>query len=236
MDDFATLRDNFREKILSDPEAILDDREVMEALVAAGGDTLGQNIVDLRGIAMGRLETRLERLEDTHRSVIAAAYDNLAGTNQVHRASLRLLEARDFQDFLDILPAEIAGMLNIDQIRLVLETDDADTLGPVQDQFENVLTIVERGFVERYLTAGQSRPTRPVTLRQVATSETKIYGQDADWVRSEACLRLDLGPGRLPGLLALASEDPHKFRPTHGTDLLAFFGGVFERTLRIWLA
>ncbi len=52
---------------------------------------MGHNVVDLRGIAMERLEERLDRLEDTHRSVIAAAYDNLAGTNSIHRAVLRLL-------------------------------------------------------------------------------------------------------------------------------------------------
>ena len=53
---------------------------------------MGGNIVDIRGIAMERLEHRLDRLEDTHRSVIAAAYENLAGTNQIHRAILRMMD------------------------------------------------------------------------------------------------------------------------------------------------
>ena len=57
----------------------------MRALVAANERALGSNVVDLRGIAMERLEARLDRLEDTHRSVIAAAYENLAGTNQIQR-------------------------------------------------------------------------------------------------------------------------------------------------------
>ena len=49
----------------------------MRALIAANERAMGGNIVDLRGIAMERLEARLDRLEDTHRSVIAAAYENL---------------------------------------------------------------------------------------------------------------------------------------------------------------
>jgi uncharacterized protein YigA (DUF484 family) len=49
-------------------------------------------------------------------------------------------------------------------------------------------------------------------------------------------MKLDFGPGRLPGLLVMGSEDPHQFKPTHGTDLLAFFAGVFERTMRRWLS
>ena len=62
-----------------------NDRDVMRALITANDRQMGGNIVDMRGIAMERLENRLDRLEDTHRSVIAAAYENLSGTNQVHR-------------------------------------------------------------------------------------------------------------------------------------------------------
>ena len=42
--------------------------------------------------------------------------------------------------------------------------------------------------------------------------------------------------GRLPGMLVLGAEDPHQFKPNQGTDLLAFFGGVFERAMRRWLS
>ena len=62
-----------------------------------------------------------------------------------------------------------------------------------------------------------------------------IFGPDHGWVRSEACLLLDFGEGRLPGMLAFASNDPDHFAPSQGTDLLSFFGGVFERAMRRWL-
>jgi uncharacterized protein len=75
-----------------------------------------------------------------------------------------------------------------------------------------------------------------VTLRQVVPDSDAVYGEAAGWVRSEALIRLDLGAGRLPGLVAMGAEDPHQFKPTQGTDLLAFFGGVFERAMRRWLA
>jgi uncharacterized protein YigA (DUF484 family) len=48
-------------------------------------------------------------------------------------------------------------------------------------------------------------------------------------------MKVDVGAGRLPGMLVFGSEDPHQFKPTHGTDLLAFFAGVFERMMRRWL-
>ncbi|MGB2201572.1 MAG: DUF484 family protein, partial [Pseudooceanicola atlanticus] len=62
-----------------------------------------------------------------------------------------------------------------------------------------------------------------------------VYGPGGEYVRSEAVLRLNFGEGRLPGMLVMGSEDPHQFTPQHGTDLLAFFAGVFERTMRRWL-
>ncbi len=76
------IHDDLRSRILSDPELVLEDPTLMKALIAANERSLGGNIVDLRGIAMERLESRLDRLEDTHRTVIAAAYENLAGNDR----------------------------------------------------------------------------------------------------------------------------------------------------------
>ena len=231
----AMLADDLRAQILSEPETILEDRDLMGALIAANERVMGGNIVDLRGIAMERLEARLDRLEETHRNVIAAAYENLASSNQIHRAVLRMLDPNEFDDFLNNLGTEIAEILRIDALQLVLESavspDD-----PAVRRLGEVLTVAEPGFIDNYLTQGRNVPIRQVTLRQVQPDSEIIYGDSADWIRSEACLRLDLGEGRLPGMLVFGSEDPHQFKPTHGTDLLTFFAGVFERAMRCWLS
>ena len=227
---------DWRERVLTDPDLILDDRDVMRALITANDRQMGGNIVDMRGIAMERLEDRLDRLEDTHRSVIAAAYENLAGTNQIHRAILTLLEQPDFEAFLKVLGTDVAAILRVDRIRLVLESPKAsEDSAPKVQKLEDVLTVVAPGFVDDYLTAGRAIPQRAVTLRQVGDSSGRIYGEAADWIASEALLKLDLGEGRLPALLVIGSEDPHQFRPSQGTDLLTFFTGVFERSMRRFL-
>ncbi|MEE4189094.1 MAG: DUF484 family protein [Roseobacter sp.] len=229
------IEDTLREAIIARPDVILDDKDVMHALIAANEKIMGANIVDLRGIAMDRLETRLDRLEDTHRSVIAAAYENLAGTNQIHRAILRMLEPVDFEAFLRDLGGEVSEILRVDAVRLVLETakpDQDDALARLDD----VLSVTPAGFIEDYLTQGRGTPVRQVTLRQVQQGDDALYGDKASFVRSEACLKLDLGSGRLPGLLVLGAEDPHMFGPQQGADLLTFFAGVFERAMRRWLA
>ena len=230
------LMDNHvREKIISDPEVLLEDQDIMRALVAANEQTMGTNIVDLRGIAMERLAARLDRLEDTHRSVIAAAYENLAGTNQIHRAILRLMDATKFEEFLHDLTTEVADTLRVDVMRLVLESSDKAP-DPAVQRVQNVLTVRAPGFCDTYITGGRDIPVRQVCLRQTQTEDASVYGNKASYIRSEACLKLDLGEGRTPGMLVMGSEDPHLFTPQQGTDLLTFFTGVFERQMRRWLA
>lgn len=229
------MDDTLRERIIAQPDVILEDQDLMHALIVANERAMGENIVDLRGIAMQRLELRLDRLEDTHRSVIAAAYENLAGTNQVHRAVLRMLDPVEFEVFVRDLGGEVADILRVDTIRLVLETGQDENDAAVS-RLGEVLSLAEPGFVARYLDARGTQQPRQVTLRQLHEGDARIYGHVAQFIRSEACLMLDFGDGRLPGMLAMGAEDPHQFTPQHGTDLLAFFAGVFERAMRRWLS
>lgn len=229
----ARIEEELRRRILSAPEVILEDRDVMRALVGANERAMGGNIVDLRRIAMDRLEARLDRLEDTHRSVIAAAYENLSGTNSIHRAVLRLLDADSFEDFLDRLAGEAAETLRVDSVRLVLESRHEPDAA--LDRLAGVLCVAEPGFVDAYLSDPRGGPPRQVTLRQIRPGAGGLYGAEDAAIASEALIGLDLGPGRLPGMLALGSCDPAQFRSGQGTDLLAFFGGVFERAMRRWL-
>ena len=229
------LKDNLRAAILAEPDAVLDDKDLMQALVAANEQARGNNVIDLRGIAMQRLEARLDRLEDTHRSVIAAAYENLAGTNQVHRAILRLLEPVEFEDFLRTLGNDVAEILRVDHITLVLETTAMQD-DPAIDKLGGVLTVVAPGTIDAYLSQDRGGPARNVVLRKIGHPTPGIFGANAGQLRSEACLRLNLGEGRLPGMIVMGARDPNHFTPQLGTDLLTFFAGVFERSMRHWLS
>lgn len=217
---------DWRDRVLTDPDMILEDRDLMRALMAANDRQMGGNIVDMRGLAMARLEARLDRLEDTHRSVIAAAYENLAGTNQIHRCVLHLLEAEDLAGLLDALTGHLADIVRVDSVRLVLEsTDPGEPPHPV-------VAPVEAGFVDDYLAQGRDAPARQVTLRACTDASGRVFGAAADGIASEALLRLDLGQDRLGAMLAFGSEDAHQFRASQGTELLAFFAEAFERVLR----
>ena len=167
-----------RARILADPELILDDRDLMHALISANERAMGSNIVDLRGLAMERLETRLDRLEDTHRTVIAAAYENLAGTNQVHRALLKMLDPVSFEDFLKGLGTDVAQILRVDCLRLVLETQTNGSEENTVRKMGAVLSSAPEGFIREYLTEGRGGQIRQVTLRQIHSGEATVHGSN----------------------------------------------------------
>lgn len=235
MSSSPALDDELRAHLIAQPETILNDQDIMNALVSAHERQMGKNIVDLRGAAMDRLNNRLGQLEDTHRSVVAAAYENVSGVALIHRAVLRMLDPADFAAFMRDLDGEVAETLRVDCIRLVLETiqDEADAK---VGRLGAVLSTTPAGFIDDYLGQPAGPERRTVFLRQVQERDSDIYGDCDYWIRSEACIVLDLGEGRLPGMLVMGTEDLTQFRPGQGTDLLEFFGGVFERAMRRWLS
>jgi uncharacterized protein YigA (DUF484 family) len=217
-----------RASVLTDPALVLDDRELMAALIdASGGES--RNVVDLRGALVRRLEERLARLEQAHRSVIAAAYENLAGAGQIHRASLALLEAPDAECYLRALLVDATDILALDAARLVLEHPAAIPAGTLAG---HVVDLPEGG-VDAYLDLGDAPDRDGVWLRSTPPEAELIFGDDAPRIGSEALIVLQMGARR--GLLAFGAEDARRFSPEHGVDLVSFLGGVVARTLPRWL-
>jgi len=224
-----TLDDGTRARLLAEPALILQDRELMRALVAAREAELGENVIDIRGRAMEALEHRLDRLESVHESVISAAYENQAGTQTIHRAVLSLLTPMDFDAFLDALETEVAPILRVESLKLVMEAPEL----PAPATASDALVVVPQGGVARMIAAGRKAPRGDDIVLRRASAETRaVHGTD---IRSEALLPLDLGLGRRPALLVMGSLDAGRFSPAHGTDLLRFFAQVFRLVLIGWL-
>ncbi len=151
---------DMRDRIIAEPEVILEDRDVMRALIAANERRWAAISSICAASRWNGWKRRLDRLEDTHRSVIAAAYENLAGTNQVHRAILQMLDPLSFEDFLKSLAGDVAQTLQVDCIRLVLElVQDAED--PALRRLGEVLFVAEPGFVADYVAGGRNVSLRP---------------------------------------------------------------------------
>ncbi|SFI10013.1 DUF484 family protein [Albimonas pacifica] len=219
-----------REAVLAAPEAVLADEAMVHALLRAHEVSAGsRQVVDLRGALVDRLENRLGRLEETHRSVVAAAYDNLAVTESIHRAALAVLEPDDLEGVLHVLSRVLPPILGVDLVRVGVEREGAG------DPPQPPLTALGVGGVARYMGADEDGPFRPVVLRATGPDCARLYGPEGVHMGSEALVRLEVSGDSAPGLLAFGARDAQRFGPDQAGDLLEFLGAVVARALRPWI-
>lgn len=210
-----------RQRILDDPQSILGDPALMDALLRAEKSVQGRNVVDLRGVMLDRMENRIGHLETMRRDVMAAAYENISGTRQVHRAVRAIVGAPNFEALLEVLAEDVADILAVDGLYLCVEggamMGGADPTG--------VLVSLNPGEIAAYC---RMRGGAQVALRQLKRAPERIYGGLAPEIRSEAVI--SLAPA-LPVMLVMGSVEAGRFMPDQGTDLLEFFGDVTAATL-----
>ena len=163
------LDPDLREHLLAEPERVLADLEVMAALAAAQARGLGPNVTDLRSLTIERLRAALAQLEDTHRHVVSAAYENLSGMRQVHRAALAVIEAPDLPALLAALAGPVSAALKIAALRLVLETEAAE----VPDFGTPLILPAAPGFGRAYLGLKPRAPLKAATLRPMGVPEAR---------------------------------------------------------------
>ena len=235
-DNLTTILTN---EILKDPAVVLDNPKVMRALLEITDSSKGDNVLDLRAIFAARLEESMKRLEDTNRTVIAAAYDNLTGTNQMHRAVVALLETDTLPQFVQVLNHDVANILGVDVVRLCIEGDKPHGSKPVDpaDQHSSTIVALPTDGAASYITQQRNDPApKQVTLRRASELRTTVFGTFSTDIASEAVLRLDIGVQNTRGLVVFGSRDPKRFAPNQGTELLVFLAQAVERILRRWVA
>ncbi|MEM8759152.1 MAG: DUF484 family protein [Pseudomonadota bacterium] len=229
-------RELIRDLVMADPELVLGDDRVMRALIGAthpgtafpGAAPVppSRKVVDLRDKLVERLEARLSRLVHTNRSVIAAAYENVASTGALHAAVTDLMAADDLPAFAAALSEALPARVSIEAARLCIEGDvtavtPATGLGPAGA----TLLFLPRGTVEHYLGI-EGRPAEGgIVLREAPAEAEALFPREH--IASEALLPLTLGAET--GLLALGSSDPERFSPDQGTELLRFLAAIVSR-------
>lgn len=218
-----------RSLIMADPEVVLGDERVMRLLIGEPTEP-GRRIVDLRDRLVERLETRLRRVVHANRSMIAAAYENVAGTQALHRAVVALIDATSIGAFLRCLTEEVPDLIGVEDARLCLEAE-VDATRPASGfaagSGARVLAVPE-GAVDAYMTLGPDPASERAVLREAAVEAEAMFGMGTP-VRSEALVRLDIDGAT--GLMVFGSSDIDRFGPDQGTDLLRFFGETVERLL-----
>jgi uncharacterized protein YigA (DUF484 family) len=230
------MDDKLREEILAKAPEILNDETLLRALIGASDKNLGSKIVDLRSVAIQKMDGELKKLKRSNQQVIATAYENLVGMKQVHQVVLKSLEQNNFNEFIANLNTEACGVLRVDCIKIGLEThsslQNTEKYDPKLSEFLDLYPV---NFVDTYISQGENNGSDDVVLRPTPKGSEQLYGKLSKNLKSEGCIKLKIGNKKITGILALASNESEKFTAQQGVELLKFMGSVFERRLSHWL-
>jgi uncharacterized protein YigA (DUF484 family) len=187
-------------------------------------------VVDLQQVMIRRLQIEAERQAKFGRALIQAGESNQDAQARVHRAVLLLLEARGFEPFLETLNGPVAKALGLCAIAIGVEAPE----GERPPASLKSVAALSHGSVDRLIGTGN-----PARLRDNIDRTRGLppgpFGPRARDIRSDALVRLNLGRGLAPALLALGSTSAELFKPDQGVDLVLFLAGVIERLIGQWL-
>jgi uncharacterized protein YigA (DUF484 family) len=227
----ALDRDQLAEWILQNPDIISKNNKLLLSIDPPGrfGDTEAK-VVDLQQLMIKKLQAEASAQAKFGRALIQAGESNQDAQTRVHRSVLQLVEARGFDGFMAALTGPVAKDLNLCAIAIGVEAPE----GQRPPASLKSVAALSPGSVDRLIGAG-----KPARLRAEIDRGSGIapgpFGPRAREIKSDALVRLTLGPRIAPALLALGSSTSNMFQPDQGVDLLVFLGGVVERLIGQWL-
>jgi len=195
-------------------------------LLRAPEREVGDRIVDFQHFQIERLRRELTRVNQEHRSLIAASRGNLASRNRVHKAAVAIIAAPSFEQLLQTATTDLAVVLDVDVVTICVET----TATPGRKLTTQGIHVLKEGTIEALLGT-----ERDALLVADAPGEAALFGGAAGLVRSQALLRLGFGRGSPSGLLCMGTRQPGRFHPGLSTELLSFLARVLGITISQWL-
>jgi uncharacterized protein YigA (DUF484 family) len=206
------------------PRFLSDNPDLLDVLLPPTENT-GRGIADFQAFMIKRLKDDKNDVIQSARELVENSRHNMHNQQRINRAILLLLEATNFEDFIRTITLDFAALLDVDIVSMIVETDGAviphvDIAG---------VRLVTPGTVALLLS------DHGVALEGATRGLEQLYGGGSTLVKSQALLRLDIGPGTPPALLAFGSRDPNLFYPGQGTEMISFLGRVVERCFRTWL-
>lgn len=189
-------------------------------------ENLGRGVADFQHYMVQRLKKDKESVLETTRDLIEVSRLNMTSVGRIQEATLKLLEARNFIEFVQAITMDLAAILDVDVAVLVIETQDQNQLAGMTAAG---IKVVPSGSISQWM-AGNS-----VVLQSDIHGADHIYGGAARLVRSQAVLRVDISMQTPPAVLCFGSRDPEMFRDGQGTELVGFLARVVERCFRLWL-
>lgn len=208
----------------ANPRFLSDHPQAMDYLVPPKqGD--GRKVKDFTSFMIERLKSDKAQIAQTTREIVENARNNMNNQQRIHKVVLRLLEARSFDEFIEIVTNDMASMLDTDISVMVVESNGQD----IPHIHTSGIRIVPGGTIDKWM-GGKN-----VLLQDNIMGIEALYGGAYTLVASQALLRIDISMDTPPAVIAFGSRDPHMFMDGQATDQVDFLARVVERVFRSWL-
>ncbi len=183
------------------------------------------DIADFQSYMIERLQADKQDVLESTKEIVENARSNMNNQQRVHRAVLRLLEAQNFEDFINCITMDLSPLLDVDISVLLVESDGSN----IPHVHQNGIRVLPEGTIDNWMNG------KDVLLQDNISGIEAVYGGAATLVQSQILLRVDIAMGTPPALLAFGSRNPHAFIEGQATDQVLFLARVIERCFRSWL-
>lgn len=213
------------EWLKANPDFLSQCPEAADLLVPAKDTSNGRRVADFQHYLVQKLRDEKENVMASTRELVEISRENMGNVTRIHDASLKLMEAHNFQEFIHTITHDLSPVLGTDMAVLAVESSDYDAT----TMHISGLRVVPQGSV------GQWMGDVPVLLHSHIQGSAEIYAGGSTLVQSQALLRIDISMDTPPAVLAFGSRDPEFFRDGQATDLIGYLARVCERCFRLWL-
>ena len=185
----------------------------------------GTGVVDFQSVLVERLKSDKTNASKMQKELIETFRANMNNQSRIHTAVLVLLEAENFEEFIETITQDFPVLLDVDTASVVIESTSKE----IPFIHQSGMRFVRAGTVSRWL------GTCDALLQSNVNGQEEIFGPGAGLVKSHALLRLEISPQTPAGILAFGSRDPDMFQPDQAIDQIGFLAQVVERCFRLWL-
>lgn len=185
----------------------------------------GKGVADFQSYMIQRLKADKQDVLSSTKEIVETSRANMNNQQRIHRAVLLLLEADNFDAFIQTITMDLANILDVDISVLVVEANGRD----IPHVHTTGIRVIPGGTVDKWMLG------KNVLLQDNISGIEAIYGGGATLVRSQILLRVDISMNTPPAILAFGSRNPDMFQDGQATDQILFLARVIERSFRAWL-
>jgi hypothetical protein len=188
----------------------------------------GERVIDMQHFMVQHQRNEIARIKAQNKTLVAATRANLMGQARVHAAALAIIGAQSFEQLIQIVITDLAGLLDADVVTIAVERQgNARTKMP-----HHGIEILEPGIVAEMLGADRD----VVFQTDIPQGDPRLFGAGAGLVRSAALVRLPVGRSAPAGMLCIGTRRTTKFHTGHQTtELLSFLARTLGVTIATWL-